>query len=167
MKVFNPGLQVLELPMSAISSRLENKHPVNNTLQQQTWAVSDLAVKNVEQEPIETGLRNDLSRTGSGMFIRVTETEFSGERCYIDGINAKQSKDLQALLLLLQPSRIQIMEADAYVWEVNGMTALQLMSFLKERFEAKIVAHSSNVKQVPSYMHAIGTTSWTLESWKI
>ncbi|KAK2715437.1 hypothetical protein QYM36_010150 [Artemia franciscana] len=101
------------------------------------------------------------------MFIRVTETEFSGERCYIDGINAKQSKDLQALLLLLQPSRIQIMEADAYVWEVNGMTALQLMSFLKERFEAKIVAHSSNVKQVPSYMHAIGTTSWTLESWKI
>ncbi|XP_065563355.1 uncharacterized protein LOC136029171 isoform X1 [Artemia franciscana] len=127
------------------------------------------AVKNAEQEPIETGLRNDLSRTGNGMFIRVTETEFSGEKCYIDGINAKQSKDLQAMLSLLHPGQIQIMKADIdnqCVWQVKGMTALHLMSFFKEQYEAKVVAHSSNVQQVPRKVGS-GTTSWTLESLKI
>jgi len=104
------------------------------------------------------------------MFVRVTEIEFSGKRCYLDGINAKQSKDLQAKLSLLQPGQIQIMEAcvpNSCVWQVLGMTVLELMSFLKQQYEAKIVAHSSNVKQVPVYMHAQGTTSWTLETWKI
>ncbi|KAK2707317.1 uncharacterized protein LOC136029170 isoform X2 [Artemia franciscana] len=129
------------------------------------------AVKNVEQEPIETGQRNDLSRTGSGMFIRVTETEFWGEKCYLDGITAKQSKDLQAMLSLLHPGQIQIMQAgirNPCVWQVKGMTALQLMSFFKEQYEAKIVAHSSNVQQVPDITRvASGITIWTLESLKI
>ncbi|XP_065563356.1 uncharacterized protein LOC136029171 isoform X2 [Artemia franciscana] len=104
-----------------------------------------------------------------GMFIRVTETEFSGEKCYIDGINAKQSKDLQAMLSLLHPGQIQIMKADIdnqCVWQVKGMTALHLMSFFKEQYEAKVVAHSSNVQQVPRKVGS-GTTSWTLESLKI
>ncbi|KAK2724644.1 hypothetical protein QYM36_001213 [Artemia franciscana] len=104
------------------------------------------------------------------MFIRVTEVEFSGERCYLDGINAKQSNDLQAKLLLLQSDQIQIMEGDVdNFWQVKGITALQLMSFLHEHYEAKIVAYSSNVKQVSKWNRKVarGTTSWTLESLKI
>ncbi|XP_065569889.1 uncharacterized protein LOC136033158 isoform X2 [Artemia franciscana] len=107
---------------------------------------------------------------GKGMFIRVTEVEFSGERCYLDGINAKQSNDLQAKLLLLQSDQIQIMEGDVdNFWQVKGITALQLMSFLHEHYEAKIVAYSSNVKQVSKWNRKVarGTTSWTLESLKI
>ncbi|KAK2725873.1 hypothetical protein QYM36_000370 [Artemia franciscana] len=106
------------------------------------------------------------------MFIRVTETEFSGKRCYLDGINAKQSKDLQANLSLLQPGQIQIMEVDIdnpYVWQVKGMTVLQFFnSFFNELHEAKIVAYSSNVQQDTMY-HQVpsGTTIWTLESLKI
>ncbi|XP_065569888.1 uncharacterized protein LOC136033158 isoform X1 [Artemia franciscana] len=154
----------------------DKKNPRQATMKE-VWPVT----QTVRSGPAKNNTYPDLMQTGGsgfhkslgpgkGMFIRVTEVEFSGERCYLDGINAKQSNDLQAKLLLLQSDQIQIMEGDVdNFWQVKGITALQLMSFLHEHYEAKIVAYSSNVKQVSKWNRKVarGTTSWTLESLKI
>ena len=47
-----------------------------------------------------------------GIFINVTENEFSGNECYLNTINEKQSNHLQVMPSKLKPSQIEVMEAD-------------------------------------------------------
>ncbi|KAK2725990.1 uncharacterized protein LOC136032059 [Artemia franciscana] len=101
-----------------------------------------------------------------GMFIRVTETEFSDRICYLDGINTFQLQHLETYLSLLQPlGQISLLSPSKIcAYKVEGMTALQLMSFFKEQYEAKIVAHSSGKGKIFSTYQEMDITSWTLES---
>ncbi|KAK2702026.1 hypothetical protein QYM36_019340 [Artemia franciscana] len=123
----------------------------------------------------------------SGIFIRVAEPiPLSEDECYVDGLKDDQKVHLSNILSIkfdknltnpvsqvnppIKFSRGHVLQS--MCWKVNGIRALDFMSFLKKKYKAKIISFDNfnchayvpiNFRHPRPYPPPTGVAFWILE----